>query len=46
MKKNIVIIGGGHQAIYSIEIIEVIRQYNVVGIIDSVNEIGSELYGY
>lgn len=44
--KNIVIIGGGNQAHYTIDIIEKEGQYNIVGIIDSICEIGSERFGY
>jgi len=44
--KNIVIIGGGNQAHYVIDIIEKASQYNIVGIIDSVHEIGSDRFGY
>lgn len=45
-KINIAIIGGGNHAQYSIDIIEREGKYNIVGIIDSVREIGSYLYGY
>jgi sugar O-acyltransferase (sialic acid O-acetyltransferase NeuD family) len=44
--KNIVIIGGGNQAHYTIDIIEKAGQYNIVGIIDSIHEIGSNRFGY
>ena len=44
--ENIVIIGGGNQAHYTIDIIEKEGQYNIVGIIDSICEIGSERFGY
>lgn len=44
--KNIVIIGGGNQAHYSIDIIEKEGKYNIVGIIDSIAEIGSIKFGY
>lgn len=44
--KNIVIIGGGNQAHYTIDIIEKAGQYNIVGIIDSIHEIGSDRFGY
>lgn len=44
--KNIVIIGGGNQAHYTIDIIEKEGKYNIVGIIDSIHEIGSERFGY
>ena len=45
-KPNIVIIGGGNQAQYVIDIIEKQEFYNIVGIIDSVKEIGTVVYGY
>lgn len=44
--KNIVLIGGGNQAHYTIDIIEKEGKYNIVGIIDSIQEIGSERFGY
>lgn len=44
--KNIVVIGGGNQAHYSIDIIEKEGKYNIVGIIDSIAEIGSIKHGY
>jgi FlaA1/EpsC-like NDP-sugar epimerase len=44
--KNIVLIGGGNQAHYTIDIIEKEGKYNIVGIIDSVHEVGSERFGY
>jgi sugar O-acyltransferase (sialic acid O-acetyltransferase NeuD family) len=44
--KNIVLIGGGNQAHYTIDIIEKINQFNVLGIIDSVHEVGSYRFGY
>jgi sugar O-acyltransferase (sialic acid O-acetyltransferase NeuD family) len=44
--KNIVLIGGGNQAHYTIDIIEKENKYNIIGIIDSVHEIGSERFGY
>jgi sugar O-acyltransferase (sialic acid O-acetyltransferase NeuD family) len=44
--KNLVLIGGGNQAHYTIDIIEKEKKYNIVGIIDSVNEVGSEKFGY
>ncbi len=46
MKKNIVLFGGGNQAHYTIDIIEKENKYNIVGIIDSVHEVGSERFGY
>lgn len=44
--KNIVIIGGGNQAHYVIDIIEKAKKYNIVGIIDSIHEVGSDRFGY
>lgn len=44
--KNIVLFGGGNQAHYTIDIIEKENKYNIVGIIDSVHDIGSERFGY
>jgi sugar O-acyltransferase (sialic acid O-acetyltransferase NeuD family) len=44
--KNLVLIGGGNQAHYTIDIIEKEKKYNIVGIIDSANEVGSEKFGY
>jgi len=44
--KNIVLIGGGNQVQYTIDIIEKENKYTIVGIIDSVKEIGTNLYGY
>lgn len=44
--KNVVLIGGGNQVQYTIDIVEREGKYNIVGIIDSIKDIGSELYGY
>lgn len=44
--KNLVLIGGGNQAHYTIDIIEKENKYNIVGIIDSVHDIGSDRFGY
>ena len=44
--KNIVLIGGGNQAHYTIDIIEREGKYNIVGIIDSIHEVGSDRFGY
>ena len=44
--KNIVLIGGGDQAHYTIDIIYKQGKYNIVGIIDAKEEIGSEKFGY
>lgn len=43
---NIVLVGGGNQAHYTIDIVEKEGKYNIVGIIDSIHEIGSERFGY
>lgn len=43
---NIVLIGGGNQAHYTIDIVEKEGKYNIIGIIDSIHEIGSERFGY
>lgn len=45
-KKNILIFGGGNQASYVIDIIHKQGLYNIVGIIDSVKEIGAKVFGY
>jgi len=44
--KNLVLIGGGNQAHYTIDIIEKENKYNIVGIIDSINKVGSDRFGY
>tara|TARA_R110001592_G_scaffold134669_2_gene350456 strand:- start:3681 stop:4343 length:663 start_codon:yes stop_codon:yes gene_type:complete len=44
--KNIVLIGGGDQAHYTIDIIHKQGKYNIIGIIDAREEIGSEKFGY
>lgn len=44
--KNIVLIGGGNQAHYTIDIINKERKYNIVGIIDSIHDVGSDRFGY
>jgi sugar O-acyltransferase (sialic acid O-acetyltransferase NeuD family) len=44
--KNIVLIGGGNQAHYTIDIIEKEGKYNIVGIIDSIHEVDSDRFGY
>jgi len=44
--KNIVLIGGGNQAHYTIDIIEKEGKYNIIGIIDSIQKVGSERFGY
>jgi sugar O-acyltransferase (sialic acid O-acetyltransferase NeuD family) len=44
--KNLVLFGGGNQAHYTIDIIEKENKYNIIGIIDSVHEVGSDRFGY
>jgi sugar O-acyltransferase (sialic acid O-acetyltransferase NeuD family) len=44
--KNIVLFGGGNQAHYTIDIIEKEKKYNIVGIIDSIHDVGSERFGH
>jgi sugar O-acyltransferase (sialic acid O-acetyltransferase NeuD family) len=44
--ENIVLFGGGNQAHYTIDIIEKEGKYNIVGIIDSVHDVGSIRFGY
>ena len=45
-KTNIVLIGGGNHAQYSIDIIEKENKFNIVGVIDSIKNIGDDVYGY
>ena len=44
--RNLVLIGGGNQAHYTIDIIEKEGKYNIIGIIDSINNIGDDRFGY
>jgi sugar O-acyltransferase (sialic acid O-acetyltransferase NeuD family) len=44
--KNIVLFGGGNQVHYTLDIIQKQGLYNVVGIIDSVHDVGTERFGY
>ena len=44
--KNIILIGGGNQAHYTIDIINKEGKYNIIGIIDSIHDIGSDRFGY
>ena len=46
MRKKVILIGGGNHLQYSIDIIEKENLYNIVGILDSIKEIGEELFGY
>jgi sugar O-acyltransferase (sialic acid O-acetyltransferase NeuD family) len=45
-KRNIILIGGGNHVQYCIDIIEKAGHYNIIGIIDSVKNIGEIVYGY
>ena len=45
-KKSVLLIGGGNQVQYTIDIIEKENKYKIVGIVDSIKEIGTQLYGY
>jgi sugar O-acyltransferase (sialic acid O-acetyltransferase NeuD family) len=44
--KNIILFGAGNQAHYTIDIIEKENKYNIIGVIDSVHEIGTFRFGY
>jgi sugar O-acyltransferase (sialic acid O-acetyltransferase NeuD family) len=44
--KNLILIGGGNQAHYTIDIIEKENKYNIVGIVDSIHEVGTDRFGY
>jgi sugar O-acyltransferase (sialic acid O-acetyltransferase NeuD family) len=44
--ENIVLIGGGNQAHYTIDIIEKEGKYRIVGIIDSIQDVGADRFGY
>ncbi len=44
--ENIILIGGGNQAHYTIDIIEKENKYNIVGIVDSIHNVGSDRFGY
>jgi sugar O-acyltransferase (sialic acid O-acetyltransferase NeuD family) len=46
MKKNIVIFGGGSHCLCILDVIETSKEFNIVGIIDSLAIIGSEISGY
>ncbi|MDB4276995.1 NeuD/PglB/VioB family sugar acetyltransferase [bacterium] len=43
---NIILIGGGNQAHYTIDIINRVGKYNIVGIVDSTHPTGTERFGY
>lgn len=44
--KKIVLIGGGNQCHYTADIINKEGKYEIIGIIDSIHEIGSNRFGY
>lgn len=44
--KNLVLIGAGNQAHYTIDIIEKENKYKIVGIIDSIHEVGTYRFGH
>jgi sugar O-acyltransferase (sialic acid O-acetyltransferase NeuD family) len=44
--ENLVLIGGGNQAHYTIDIIEKENKFKIIGIIDSIHDIGEERFGY
>ncbi len=44
--KNIVLFGGSVHANYCIDIIKEEGKYNIVGIIDSIKDVGSDAYGF
>lgn len=44
--KRIILIGGGNQCHYTADIINKEGKYVIIGVIDSVHEIGSEVFGY
>jgi sugar O-acyltransferase (sialic acid O-acetyltransferase NeuD family) len=46
MIENIILFGGGLHAQYCIDIIEKENKYKIIGITDSLKQIGSEFYGY
>ncbi|MCG2680069.1 MAG: NeuD/PglB/VioB family sugar acetyltransferase [Kiritimatiellae bacterium] len=43
---NILLIGGGLHATYCIDIIKKEGKYNIIGIADSIKDIGTDLFGY
>ena len=44
--KNIILFGGGNQLSYTVDILELNSDYNIVGIIDSIHDIGEIRFGY
>lgn len=44
--ENILLFGGGLHTNYCIDIIKKEGKYNIIGIVDSIKEIGEELFGY
>lgn len=43
---KIVLMGGGNQLRYSIDIVEREKKFEIVGVVDSVQPLGKELFGY
>lgn len=46
MKKNIIIFGGGSHCLCIIDVIEASDDFNIVGIVDSIAAVGTEIAGY
>ena len=46
MKENIIVIGGGTQAMTIIDIIEPENKYNIVGVTDTVKKVGDRVLNY
>ncbi len=44
--ENVVLFGGGLHSGYCIDIIKKENKYNIIGIIDSIKDIGDDIYGY
>lgn len=44
--ENILLFGGGLHVNYCIDIIKKEKKYNIIGIVDSINDIGTEISGY
>jgi len=43
---KIILMGGGNQLRYSVDIVEREKKYEIVGVVDSVQPLGKELFGY
>jgi sugar O-acyltransferase (sialic acid O-acetyltransferase NeuD family) len=44
--KKIILVGGGNQSHYTIDIIEKENNYKIIGIVDSIHDVGSIRFGY